>query len=161
MQIEKLIVCDYNIAPCQECGDCKTTGKCKVDDDMQAIYPKLLNADVLIIGSPIFFKGLPAQLKALIDRCQCLWAKKYVLKKPLRDVEKLSLRGYFVSAGGLKTIKTFDGAILTLKAWFVVLNMAYSDQLVFPAIDEKDSIQKVPGALDEAFELGKRLLTLK
>lgn len=154
---EKLVVCDYTISPCQECGDCHATGKCRIDDEMQGIYPKLLEADHIIVASPVFFKGAPAQLKALIDRCQCLWSKKFVLNKPLRDVEK-KVKGYYLGVGGLDSPKTFDGVILTLKAWFIVLGIDYTEQLIYESVDEKDAIAKAPRAIEDAYQLGKKII---
>jgi len=43
-----------------------------IRDDMDGIYPQLLDADVVIVASPMFFYGLTSQVKALIDRCQAL-----------------------------------------------------------------------------------------
>ena len=74
---------DLNIAPCIECNSCYKSGACVVEDDYQMLSSKMLEADRLIFATPIFFMTVCAQAKALIDRCQCLWAHKYVLKKPL------------------------------------------------------------------------------
>ena len=156
-EIEKVVACDLSFSPCIECGHCSDAGECQIEDDMQDIYPKLLETDVIIIASPIFFKGIPAQLKALIDRCQCLWARKYVLNQPLRDKPSPNLSGVFVSCGGLKTPKTFDGAILTVKSFFIVLEIPCKGEFLYHTVDNKDDIQKVDGALEAAFELGKKL----
>ena len=82
---EKIIVDKLKIAPCREYYGCLRDGNCVIRDDMDDIYPKLLDADVIIIASPIFFYGLTAQLKALIDRSQALWARRYILKQNLPD----------------------------------------------------------------------------
>ena len=62
-------------------------------DDMQKIYPKLLEADVIILASPIFFYGVTAWAKALVDRCQALWSRKYLLKNPSLGKEGKRERG--------------------------------------------------------------------
>src|SRR3972149_2049219 len=67
--------------PCQNCDGCLHTGVCIIDDDMQAIHYKLKEADRLVLAAPVFFLGLPAQAKAMVDRCQALWMEKYILKK--------------------------------------------------------------------------------
>jgi multimeric flavodoxin WrbA len=46
---------------------------------MQPLYRKLESADIVIVGSPVFFGSISAQLKMMIDRTQCLWARKYIL----------------------------------------------------------------------------------
>jgi multimeric flavodoxin WrbA len=80
---EGIHLCDFRITPCKECLSCFNDGVCIIDDDMRGIYPRLLEADVVILASPIFFYGITAWAKALVDRCQALWARKYVLHDPL------------------------------------------------------------------------------
>jgi len=67
-EVELVTSASMNIAPCDACESCRTTGKCRVDDDMQEIYAKLLEADGIIFGTPVYFWGVTAQAKALIDR---------------------------------------------------------------------------------------------
>ena len=74
VEVEKLAVDGLNISPCKEYYGCLNDGNCVIRDDMDLVYPKLLEADRLIVASPIFFYGITAQLKALIDRCQATWA---------------------------------------------------------------------------------------
>ena len=60
------------IQPCEHCGACYTTGTCSIDDDMQAIYPQLLSADGIIIGSPVYFWSVTGQAKLMMDRTYAL-----------------------------------------------------------------------------------------
>ena len=53
--------------------------KCIIKDDMQMIYQKLFEADRIILATPVFFATVSTHAKILIDRCQALWAKKYLL----------------------------------------------------------------------------------
>jgi len=71
-EVEKIYIADKDIAPCDEKNICYTAGICHIKDDMQQIYEKLLLADCLIVATPTFFMGPPAQLKVMIDRCQSL-----------------------------------------------------------------------------------------
>src|SRR3989304_6152446 len=68
---------DLQVSPCQHCDACLKAGICKIKDDMQAIYKDLEQADVIVMASPVQFTGVTAPMKAMIDRCQSLWAKKY------------------------------------------------------------------------------------
>ena len=81
-KVECLYLSDFTITPCKECHGCDDTGNCIILDEMEKVYPKLLEADVVILSSPIFFYGVTAWAKALIDRSQALWARKYLLKDP-------------------------------------------------------------------------------
>ena len=57
-----------NIQPCDGCWGCTKTGKCHIEDDMQELYGKMAEADGIIFGTPIYFYGMTAQAKAIIDR---------------------------------------------------------------------------------------------
>ena len=157
--IERLYLGDFTITPCKECHGCDDTGKCILLDDMGKIYPKLLEADVVILASPIFFYGVTAWAKALIDRSQALWARKYLLKDPLLGREGKRRKGFFISVGATKGPKVFDGAILTVKYFFDVLNAEDAGELVFRGVEAKGDILKHPEALQQAFEAGGKLVS--
>ena len=157
-ETQLLRLSDLDIMPCRECLSCYDQGKCIILDDMEKIYPKLLEADIIILASPVFFYGVTAWVKALVDRCQALWARKYVLKDPYLGKEGKKRRGFLISVGGTKGEKVFDGAILTVRYFFDVLNADYAGELVFRQIDAKGDILKHASALHEAYEAGKRLV---
>jgi len=155
-ETEKIIVDKLKIAPCREYYGCLRDGNCVIRDDMDNIYPKLLAADAIIIASPIFFYGLTGQLKALIDRCQALWARKYVLKQ---DVPNQNRRGAFIAVGATTGQQLFDGSILTVKYLFKSIGVEYADECLVRGVDKKGEIKEHPTALMNAFELGKRLVS--
>lgn len=157
--IEKIVVRSLKISPCIECNYCFTAGECVIDDDMQSVYLKLLEADRLIFASPIFFMGLTGWVKAMVDRCQALWAKKYILKEAVVEPEKAERRrGVFISVGGTRGKRLFEGSIRAVKIFFDAIEMSYAGELLFRRIDDKGEILKHPTAMDEAFELGKKLV---
>jgi len=61
-------VADAHIQPCDGCGSCFSTGKCHIEDDMQGLYEKMLAADGIIFGTPVYFYSMTAQGKTVIDR---------------------------------------------------------------------------------------------
>lgn len=61
-------VADKDIKPCDGCGSCRKTGECHIKDDMQDLYKKLLEADGIIYGTPVYFYNMTAQGKTVIDR---------------------------------------------------------------------------------------------
>ncbi|MGI5939295.1 MAG: flavodoxin family protein [Thermoleophilia bacterium] len=65
---------DQHIEFCRGCEACARNHKCVIDDDMQALYPLLLEADGLILGSPVHFYNISSSMKTFIDRCYCLEA---------------------------------------------------------------------------------------
>ena len=80
-EIEFLSLSGKTISPCDACLGCSKTGKCHIKDDMQDIYSKLLEADGIIIGSPIYFWNVTAQAKALIDRTFALYHQSELKNK--------------------------------------------------------------------------------
>ena len=153
-EVEKIIVDKLKIAPCREYYGCLQDGNCVIRDDMDGIYPKLLNADRVIVASPIFFYGLTSQIKALIDRCQALWARKYILKQVPPDSGR---RGAFIAVGATGGKRLFDGSILTVKYFFQSIGVKYADELLVRGVDRKGEIREHPAELSDAFELGRRL----
>jgi len=152
-EVEKIVVDKLKITPCREYYGCLKDGNCVIRDDMDDIYPKLIEADGIIVASPIFFYGLTAQIKALIDRCQALWARKYILYNLPDSVKK----GAFIAVGATKGEKLFDGSILTVKYFFQAIGVEYVDELLVRGIDKRGEIKEHPTALSDAFELGRRL----
>ena len=153
-EVKKIIVDNLNISPCREYYGCLRDGNCVIRDDMDSIYPKLLEADGVIVASPMFFYGLTSQVKALIDRCQALWARKYVLKQNLPYKGR---KGAFIAVGATKGQKLFDGSILTVKYFFQAIGVDYTAELLVRGVDKKGEIREHPTALKDAFELGSRL----
>ncbi len=156
-KVKTIILNDLKIAPCQHCDACLKTGRCKIQDDMQMVYNELEQADRIVLASPIQFMGVSAQAKAMIDRCQALWARKYVLKiPPLGD--RRERKGLFISVGGRKAANLFEPTLATVKSLFTVLDITYAGELLFPGVDEKGAITKNPDALKQAFLAGQKLV---
>jgi len=153
-EVDKLTVDKLNIAPCREYNGCMKDGHCVIRDDMDSIYPTLLDADVVIVASPMFFYGVTSQLKALIDRCQALWARKYVLKQRPPDMGR---KGAFIAVGATQGKNLFEGSILTVKYFFQSVGVEYADELLIRGVDKKGEIKQRPTALPSAFDLGRRL----
>ena len=157
--VDRLHLGDLNISPCRECHGCDPTGQCIIQDDMLKVYPKLLEADITILASPIYFYGITAWAKALVDRSQSLWVKKYLLKELSLSKEGRKRKGFFISVGATKGQRLFEGSILTVKYFFDAIHADYAGELLFRGVDAKGDILKQPEALHRAFEAGRRLVT--
>jgi hypothetical protein len=157
-ETEFLALRDLRLSPCIECGRCQRTGRCAMADAAQDVHEKLLAADHVVFAAPIFFVGISAQAKQLVDRCQCFWWQKFVLCKPLFTPTRPERRGLFVSCCGSEFDWMFDGARRVVKAFFNVLEIAYAGELLYQNIDAKGAIRSHPTALDEARAAGRRLV---
>lgn len=68
-QIEVINTVDLHVEYCRGCFACtRTNGKCVICDDMESILNKILSSDVLLLNYPLYCYGMPASLKAVIDR---------------------------------------------------------------------------------------------
>ena len=153
---EKIILRDLKITPCLEIYKCAEDGVCAIQDEMQGLFPKIIQAERLLLASPIFFYSVPALAKAMIDRCQSLWVKKYILKLPVSPIA--DRKGVFISVAATRGKKLFDGVRLTVKYFFDAIDVAYSDELFVRGADEKGEVRDQPEALKAAYELGRRLV---
>jgi multimeric flavodoxin WrbA len=162
MEVTLFTLNELNLRACQHCGSCDTTGRCVIQDDMQAIHRDIRVADRIILASPIYFFGLSAQTKIMVDRCQAFWAQKYVHKKPIPAGE-FGRKGLLLLVGGMKRNEKnrgFECPEVTAKAFFRTVNVQENVTLSYDSIDEKGAIAKHPTALKEAYEEGKKLVAL-
>jgi multimeric flavodoxin WrbA len=130
------------IHPCKACRYCEKKGRCIIDDDDMAaeIYPILREADLIVMASPVFFYGVPSQLKALIDRTQAFWSRKYRLN--LSDPIKEKRKGFLLSLGGSRGKQLFDGIILTAKYFFDAVDADFFGSLTYRNIETRKDIMQ-------------------
>ncbi|MBW1924396.1 MAG: flavodoxin family protein [Deltaproteobacteria bacterium] len=156
--IRKVYVRKLSMSGCIECGGCDETGRCVVKDDMQEVYPLFEEAQAIFLASPIFFYGVTAQAKALIDRAQAMWAKK-ILEKPKDQWKRHDGgRGYFIAVGATRGKNLFEGARLVAKYFFDALDMSYDGELLFWEIEKKSDAKERPEILEQAFAFGKQVV---
>ncbi len=155
-EVEKVAVSELEISPCREIYACLKDGHCAIKDDMQRLYEKLLEADHIVFASPIFFYGITSQAKAVVDRCQALWVRRYMLGIGKEDSR--IRRGAFISVGATQGKRLFDGAVLTVKYFFDAIGVKYAGDVLIRGIDGKAQIKEHPTALQDAFHLGQQLV---
>jgi len=158
-EVKRIYARDLKISGCRECGGCEKTGKCVVNDEMQTVYPLLEEADVIFLASPIFFYGLTAQLKAIVDRAQAMWSKKMLKARAGKGGTSLRGRGYLVAVGATRGKNLFEGAQLTARYFFDALEMSYEGGIFFRRLEKKTAAKENPEALQEAFNLGLKAVS--
>jgi len=147
-------VAESNILPCKEYVVCEKKGTCPIDDDLAAEgYGLLRQAEVVVLASPIFFYNMTSQLKALVDRCQVFWARKYRLK--LSDPLKATRRGYLLSVAATRGKTLFDGLQLTTKYFFDAIDARFDGSLVYRGMEGPKDMANHPTVgedVDQAVE---------
>ncbi len=145
--VELVSVADYRIHPCLGCNSCYSGEghRCVQQDDMAAIYGKLMEADTAVIASPVYFYGISAQLKALIDR----------LHTPMRNEFRIKRLG-LILVGAATLPDLFDPILLQYR---MILRFFHLEDigtvLVSGAKDRGDVLQG--DGIQRAFELGSSI----
>jgi len=143
---EFIKITDYWIEPCRSCWKCLELGRCIIEDDMSnELMLRLLKADAIILGSPVYFNNVSAQLKAFMDRTWCLKGK-------LRN-----------KIGGAVVVGRNDGAegaITAIHAFFLKHDMIPANRGVHGYAYAKQEIEEDPEAMESAKKLSGRILEL-
>ena len=146
IRAEIIFLRDYTFTSCIECNACFKDGSCHIRDDMQIFYPKLLQAKKIIIVSPVFFYSYGGKAKSFIDRLQCFWAKKFILKEHVIVDEAFRKERQTISffCGGTDFSDTFFCIEKITKNFNLFIESQYIRSYNFPAIDDAGDIKKDP-----------------
>jgi len=145
--VEVVSVRDYKVNPCVGYNVCfkSKDNTCVQKDDMTIIYEKMAHADMLVIASPVYFYGLSAQLKTVIDRCH----------NPIRDtfpIKKMVL--LLVGAASLPEL--FDSILAQYQLCLNFFKLEDAGRMLVRGVKDKGDIKNT-NALNEAFELGQHI----
>ena len=158
-EVERVVLNRLNISPCIACDRCFEDGRCAVKDDYPALCDKTLEADAVILAAPVTFTNISGWAKAFIDRFQCLWALKYVLKQPVPlPPGGQKRRGIFLSAAGSPKTR-FDCTLSTARSFFSTIDATLVGSVCVNGIDEKGAVAEHPELLQQAYALGVQLVT--
>ncbi len=155
-EVLKLDVPSMNIAPCRGCRYCEREGYCIQKDGMEEVFYLLRRADIVVVATPIYFYGPSAQMKALIDRSQTLWARRYVMK--LVDPKTAFRKGFLLAVGATKGEGLFKGTTLTAKYFFDAIGARYEGFLGFRGVDLPGAIAEHPTALNKETKKGEEIV---
>ncbi len=147
-----------DLKPCIGCGFCEKKGRCSITDDAMAdLFTLFRKADMIVAASPIFFYGITAQLKAIIDRSQTLWSRKYVFK--LADPAAHYRRGFLLSVGATKGKTLFDGVNLTTKYFFDAIDADFTGSLLYRSVEGVGDMEKHPDVVGDVEQAVREYLT--
>ena len=142
--VEKIRVCEKEIAPCLGCYYCQThKDRCAIKDDMPAIVDKIMAADVLVLASPVYFYSINAQLKAVIDRCVRSWER--IANKEF----------YYIMTAGEDAKHTMDTTLACFRGFADCLEGSQERGVLYgKGAYEKGAVQVLP-VYQEAYQMGK------
>jgi multimeric flavodoxin WrbA len=141
--VEKFSLAGKQLGPCRACYACKS-GFCPQQDGASGMVQKMLEADVIVLGTPVYFYTMCAQLKALIDRSVMVYPR--IINKEF----------YYIMTMADTDTTYFKGTIEALRG-FVACCEGSSEKgmLCVPGVYERGEILKHPDVLEQAYNLGK------
>jgi NAD(P)H-dependent FMN reductase len=143
-QVEKVILSELDIAPCQACDHCASTGECAQRDDMPALLERMRCSQVWVLGTPVYFGGPTAQFKAFLDR----W---YGAKQ----MAFVGQRAILVVPMGEPDESYADCVLESLRAALAYLEVEPFAAVVAPGIWELGEVCKCTAILATAHRLGR------
>lgn len=147
---EVLRLGDLQVRECDGCHACWRGRPCSKDDDMRQIYPKIADSDVIVFGTPVYWYGPTALMKAFIDRFvyfNCEGNRPQVRGKKAAVAVVLEE----------ESEKTWRPVVAFFEESLAYLEMTLAGTIVVPGVGPKGAIRDKPERLDEAYHLGRRL----
>ena len=142
--VDVISVADYKVNPCIGCNTCfaREGHECFQKDDMSQVYEKLKAADVLVVASPVYFYGVSAQLKTLIDR----------LHTPMRNEFKMK-RLALILVGAATLPELFDAIKVQYRLVLNYFKLEDAGTVLVRGAKDKGDVKNTNG-LEEAYQLG-------
>ncbi|MBN1801172.1 MAG: flavodoxin family protein [Candidatus Lokiarchaeota archaeon] len=150
-QGEMLFLGDLNIKECDGCHSCWKGNECSKNDDMNDIYKKIADSDVLVFGTPVYWYGPTGLMKLFLDRCvffNCeennkqIAGKSAVLVVPFEE----------------NTLETAKPLVDLFEKSFKYLNLNLIEQLLVPGVYKKGDVLKKKDAINRAIEIGTSIV---
>jgi multimeric flavodoxin WrbA len=151
--VRKMVLKDMDISPCNSCYSCSSGEGCVIRDDMDIIYRGIVDSDIIILASPIYFAGVSAVAKLMIDRCQAFWSQKYIANIKSSGKKKC---GYFIASAGAEGMDVFQPAIATVKLFFAACDAVYCGGLLIPGTDAVP-VEGNLRVLEDAYNFGRHI----
>ncbi|MDD6729248.1 MAG: flavodoxin family protein [Eubacteriales bacterium] len=143
---EKISLSGKKINFCTGCLVCQKKQKCVINDDSIEIVEKMLNSDVLVFATPVYYYSVCGQLKTLLDRANPLFASDY----RFRDI-------YLLATAAEDEDETVKGTETAVQGWIDCSEKAELKKTIFAGgVNDAGEI-KGHSALKEAYETGKQL----
>ncbi len=154
---------DFDLKPCIACGEAPTPELCFLKDDIYKLYDNVINCDCLLVGSPIYFDSVSAQLKTFIDRCNCFRPPDYKNIDPDHHFINLINKkrpGAMVLVGGERG--WFEGARRVVAGYFKWIDVTNEGMIQYCSKDFNKSGTAVDDdkIISEALLLGKKLASI-
>lgn len=147
-EVELYSIAGKNIAPCDACDACRKTGECHIKDDMQDLYKKMLEANGIIFGTPIYLYNMAAQCKIVMDRA-------FALSVPNRNQLANKVGGIVVVCGSFGSIS----AVKDLYFYIITRRMLPANYVAAYG-GAKGEVKSMEQCMKAARDLGRQMVAL-
>jgi multimeric flavodoxin WrbA len=147
---EIILLNDLNIKECNGCLACWKTGKCAKNDDMNALYAKISESDALVFGTPVYWYGPTALMKAFLDRF-------VYFNCPENRVKIKNKSAALVIPFEEDDPHTAELIIALFERSFAYLEMNLTGAVLAPGLSSKGEVLNKPEVMENTAELGKKL----
>lgn len=147
-ETELLRIVEMKIAPCDGCEACHQTGECRIKDDMERVYKKLLAAEGIILGTPVYFWSVSAQAKTFMDRT-------YALRYPYHKLEN-KVGGAIAATGRRGGVNTLS----VINSFFLGQDMLVRGLGIAGYGASKGEVKQDKRAMQGARSLGRQVVQL-
>ncbi|MDU9375944.1 hypothetical protein McpSp1_05240 [Methanocorpusculaceae archaeon Sp1] len=159
--VSKISLVDIDHKNCRGCNACHKKGVCILNDDLTPIFEEVMSSDILVLASPIYSMTVTAEMKSFIDRGQFLWAQKFVTKTLSFSPKHLANHvGVYLGTSGQDIPHIFDGAFPVVRAFFNDAGFSYTENVLFPGMDQHGGVKGWPESVAKAEEEGRRIADL-
>lgn len=158
IDITKLFLGDMNVGSCRGCDHCGITGHCIIKDDMEIIYNRMDESDIVIIAAPTYFNAINSLTKSMVDRAQRYWNIKYTYGRD--KIEIKNKLGMFITVGGAQHYREqFVASDLIIDMFFKSINAKYVGSYFISNTDDKE-VNKREDITEELRRIGESFETI-
>lgn len=143
--VEKIRVQEKRIACCLGCYACRDTGVCAIQDDMAQVMQSIIDCDVLVLASPVYFYSIDAQLKAVIDRTVCRWTE-------VRNKEM-----YYIVTAADEERSALETTLACMRGYADCIEGAVEKGVIYGSGVYEAGAVRQTALMQQAYEMGKNI----
>ncbi len=146
-ETEIFSVCGKNIQPCDGCWACARTGSCHIEDDLPPLFDKMIEADGIVFGTPVYVYSMTGQAKVVMDRMASI-------NSPQRNLAN-KVGGVVVTAGSLGIIDPVKDLY-----FYMIIHKMVPANVVCVYGNAKGDVKQMPKGMQAARDLGREMVQI-
>ena len=145
-----ILLKDLNIQECDGCHTCWKGNECSKSDDMNNIYPRIIENDIILFGTPVYWYGPTALMKAFIDRF-------VYFNCPENRIKIKGKSAVIVVPFEENNLETADLLVKMFEKSFEYLEIPLIGKIIIPGVTKRGEVIKQEATIEQCYNLGKKL----